>query len=89
MATRGGAPLNWYAPLRGVGRAEIRLFREVAYSHLCYADGRMLATQLAYGIPADRCPVLRLEQRREGELFAIYRSGFDRLWSAAGTADLE
>ena len=75
--------LTSFAPLRGHGTVEIRLHREPVYSDLCFTDERMLVGQVAFGVAAERMPVLVLEQRQDAGLFAMYREAFEQAWSSS------
>lgn len=67
--------------LRDSGGVEVRFHREQVLSDVCIADERMLAGQVAFGVPAGQCPVLALERREDGGLFDTYWHSFDRIWS--------
>jgi len=76
-----------YAPLRGKGQVEIRLYLGTMYSSIYYADGQLLVGQHAYGIPAGRAPVLHLRRVEGGDMVAAYLDAFEHIWSGARSAD--
>ena len=81
-ASRGASgSLSRFAPLRGYGTVEFRLHPDRHYSDLCFADDRMLVGQLAFGVHAERCPVMVLERHQASGLFAVYCEAFERTWA--------
>jgi hypothetical protein len=80
-------PLDVYAPLREKGLVQIRLYQGMAYSSICYADDELLVSQLAYGIPPGRAPVLHLRRLEGADMGAAYLDAFEHTWAAARSAE--
>jgi len=74
--------LSLYAPLRENDPVEIRLYRAVLYQSIYRADGQLLVSQHAHGIPAARSPVLHIATA-DGDLAAAYIETFDHVWAHA------
>jgi hypothetical protein len=76
-----------YAPLREKGEVEIRLHPGIVYSSIYYADGQLLVSQHAYGIPVGSAPVLHLRRAEGGDMVAAYLDAFEHTWAAARSAE--
>jgi transcriptional regulator with XRE-family HTH domain len=79
--------LNVYAPLRDTGRVQLRLYQGMAYSSIYYGDGELLVSQLAYGLPPGRAPVLHLRRLESDDVGAAYLDAFEHTWAAARSAE--
>jgi transcriptional regulator with XRE-family HTH domain len=75
--------LALFGQLPDSGGVDIRLHRAVLYNSICWADGQLLISQHAYGIPGERAPVLYLRSADDGDLVATYLDAFDRIWTSA------
>ena len=62
---------------------EIRLHQTVLYNSIYRADDQLLVNQHVYGIPAAHTPVFCLRDTGGGEMAALYRDSFERVWSGA------
>ena len=62
---------------------EIRLHRTVLYNSIYRADDQVFVNQHAYGIPAEHAPVFCLRHMGGGEMGALYRESFERVWACA------
>lgn len=62
---------------------EIRLHRAVLYNSIYRADDELIVNQHAYGIPAADAPVFCLGDSGHGEVAALYRDSFGRVWASA------
>jgi len=72
--------LTLYRPLTNVQNVEIRLHRTVLYNSIYRADGQLIVNQHTYGIPAAQAPVFCLSDTGGGEMAALYRDSFERVW---------
>ncbi|WP_198955150.1 XRE family transcriptional regulator [Kineosporia sp. R_H_3] len=68
--------------LRGASNVEVRLHDTVLYASVYRGDDAMLVNPHVYGVPAASSPVLRLAGY--GDLSAVYRDSFERVWDRAG-----
>ena len=75
--------LTLYRPLGTVPNIEIRLHRTVLYNSIYRADGQFLINQHTYGIPAAQAPAFCLCDPGGGEMAALYRDSFERVWASA------
>ena len=75
--------LALYRPLGTVQNIEIRLHRTVLYNSIYRADGQFLVNQHTYGIPAAQAPVFCLCDAGGGEMAALYRDSFERVWASS------
>jgi len=75
--------LALFGQLRESAGVEIRLHRAVLYNSIYRADGQLLVSQHAHGIPGERAPVLHLRSAADGDLAATYLDAFDRIWTGA------
>jgi hypothetical protein len=75
--------LALYRPLGTVQNIEIRLHRTVLYNSIYRADGRFLINQRTSGIPAAEAPVFCLCDPGSGEMAALYRDSFERVWAGS------
>lgn len=75
--------LKLYRPLNELENVEIRVHRTVLYNSIYRADDQLLINQHAYGIPVAHAPVFCLRGTRGGEMFALYRDSFERVWASA------
>ena len=62
---------------------EIRLHQAVLYNSIYRADDQLIVNQHAYGVPAAQAPVFRLRDIGGGEMTALYRDSFQRVWASA------
>jgi transcriptional regulator with XRE-family HTH domain len=76
--------LTLYRPLAKVQDVEIRLHRTVLYNSIYRADGQFMVNQHTYGIPAAQAPVFCLCDTGSGEMAALYRDSFERVWGSSG-----
>jgi transcriptional regulator with XRE-family HTH domain len=83
LAAQVRGALVRYGPLRESGGAEIRLRRDVLYNSIYRADGELLVSQHAYGVPAGRSPVLHLRGADGGDMVDTYLESFERIWTSA------
>ena len=63
--------------------AEIRLHQTVLYNSIYRADDQLLVNQHAYGIAAAHARVFCLRDSGGGEMTALYRDSFERVWASA------
>ena len=91
-ALRGGEDIGDAAPAKirkalalyqSVGGVEIRVHRTVQYSSIYRADDQLIVNQHAYGIPTAHAPVFCLRDVGGGEMIALYRDSFERVWAEA------
>jgi transcriptional regulator with XRE-family HTH domain len=75
--------LALYQSVAGAGNVEIRLHQTVLYNSIYRADDQLIVNQHAYGIPAAHAAVFRLRDAGSGEMFALYRDSFERVWGEA------
>lgn len=75
--------LTLYRPLGAVQNIEIRLHRTVLYNSIYRADGQFLINQHTYGIPAAEAPAFCLCDPGGGEMAALYRDSFERVWAGS------
>jgi transcriptional regulator with XRE-family HTH domain len=75
--------LTLYRAVAEPENVEIRLHRTVLYSSIYRADGQLLVNQHAYGIPAEQAPIFCLSDTGSGEMTALYRDSFERVWASA------
>ena len=78
----GGDAFGWLAALAGHG-VQVRWHHGEPYERMAVADEELLVVQRVWGVPAERRPVLRLQQRGGSGLFAQYAEAFERAWAAA------
>jgi transcriptional regulator with XRE-family HTH domain len=62
---------------------EMRLYRDVLYNCIYWADDDLLVGQHAYGIPVGRAPVLHLRGTGDDDMIATYLESFERVWAAS------
>jgi hypothetical protein len=72
-----------YEMFLGSDDVEIRVHQAVVNNSIYKADDELLVCQYAYGIPADRSPVLHLRCTGAGELVLTYLRSFEQVWTAA------
>ena len=75
--------LTLYSPLSNAQNIEIRLHRTVLYNSIYRADDQLLVNQHTYGIPAAQAPVFCLCDTGSGEMAALYRDSFERVWASS------
>ena len=75
--------LGLYGSVAGPRNVEIRLHRAVLYNSIYRADDQLLVNQHTYGIPAAHAPVFCLRGAGGGEMIALYRDSFERVWADA------
>jgi transcriptional regulator with XRE-family HTH domain len=75
--------LALYQSVAEVENVEIRLHQTVLYSSIYCADDQLIVNQHAYGIPAAHAPVFCLRDAEGGEMIALYRDSFERVWAEA------
>jgi hypothetical protein len=75
--------LALYRPVAEVGNVKIRLHQTVLYNSIYRADDQLLVHQHAYGILAAQAPVFCLRDSGRGEMTALYRDSFERVWASA------
>jgi transcriptional regulator with XRE-family HTH domain len=86
-ATKMGDLLAAYAPLYENGQVQVRRYPGIMYSSIYYADGQLLVSQHAYGIPAGQAPVLHLRRAEDGDMINAYRETFEHAWSDARSVE--
>jgi hypothetical protein len=59
------------------------LHQTVQYNSIYRADDQLIVNQHAYGIPAAHAPVFCLRDAGGGEMIALYRDSFERVWAEA------
>ena len=57
--------------------------RRCLYNSIYRADDQLIVNQHAYGIPAAHAPVFCLRDIGGGEMTALYRDSFERVWATA------
>jgi hypothetical protein len=62
---------------------QIRLHSTVLYNSVYRADDEILVNQHVYGIGAAQAPVMRLQRREGGAIFAAHADAVERTWIAA------
>ena len=72
-----------YRSVAEVENVEIRLHQAVLYNSIYRADDQLIVNQHAYGIPAAHAPVFCLRHTGGGEMGALYRESFERVWAGA------
>ena len=75
--------LTLYRSTAGPENVEMRLHQTVLYNSIYRADDQLLVNQHAYGIPAAHAPVFCLRDTGDGEMAALYRDSFERVWAGA------
>ena len=75
--------LTLYRSVAEPENTEIRLHQSVLYNSIYRADDQVFVNQHAYGIPAAHAPVFCLRDTGDGEMAALYRDSFERVWAAA------
>jgi hypothetical protein len=55
----------------------------VLYNSIYRADGSLIVNQHTYGIPAAQAPVFCLRDTGRGEMAALYRDSFERVWASS------
>ena len=73
--------LTLYRSVAGRENVEIRLHRTLLYNSIYRADDQLFVNQHAYGTPAAHAPVFFLRDTQGGEMTALYRDSFERLWT--------
>jgi hypothetical protein len=79
--------LTLYRPMAELKNVEIRLHRTLLYNSIYRADDQLLVYQHAYGIPAAHAPVFCLRGTGGGEMTALYRDSFERVWASAAALE--
>ena len=69
--------------LRDTGGMEIRAHGAAISNSIYRADDELLVGQFAYGIPAEKTPVLHLRRIDGGEMAFAYLDCFERVWAGA------
>jgi phosphatidylserine/phosphatidylglycerophosphate/cardiolipin synthase-like enzyme len=77
--------LALYQPLRQVAGIEFRLHRIALYNSIYRAGNELFCHQHAYGVPASRCPILRLRCRTNDDMGGAYLDSFERIWNIASS----
>ena len=62
---------------------EIRLHQTMLYNSIYRADDQLFVNQHTYGIPTEQAPVFCLHDAGSGEMTALYRDSFERVWAWA------
>jgi hypothetical protein len=75
--------LALYRPLGTVQNIEIRLHRTVLYNSIYRADGEFLINQHTYDVTAAQAPAFCLCDTGGGEMAALYRDCFERVWASS------
>jgi transcriptional regulator with XRE-family HTH domain len=75
--------LTLFRPAAEPENVEIRLHQAVLYNSIYRADDQLIVDQHAYGVPAAQAPVFRLRDIGGGEMTALYRDSFQRVWASA------
>jgi transcriptional regulator with XRE-family HTH domain len=75
--------LTLFRPTAEPENVEIRLHRAVLYNSIYRADDRLIVNQHAYGIPAAHASAFLLRDAGGGEMSALYRDSFERVWASA------
>jgi transcriptional regulator with XRE-family HTH domain len=79
--------LTLYRPLTSVPNVEIRLHRTVLYNSIYRVDGQLMVNQHTYGMPAAEAPVFCLCDTGSGEMAALYRDSFERVWARSAAIE--
>jgi phosphatidylserine/phosphatidylglycerophosphate/cardiolipin synthase-like enzyme len=72
-----------YERLRQRRVVEIRLHRVTLNNSIYRADDELLIGQHAFGVPAQRAPVLYLHRSTSSDIATTYLESFNRIWSDA------
>jgi transcriptional regulator with XRE-family HTH domain len=72
--------LTLWRSIAVVKNVEIRLHQTVLYNSIYRADDQLIVNQHAYGIPALHASVFCLCDPGAGEMSALYRDTFERVW---------
>ena len=83
MSAKIRKALTLYRSVAEPENVEIRLHETVLYSSIYRADDQLLINQHAYGILAVHAPVFCLRDTGSGEMTALYRDTFERVWAGA------
>ena len=83
MSVKIRKALTLYRSVAEPDNVEIRLHETVSYNSIYRADDQLLVNQHAYGVPAARGPVFCLRDNGGGEMAALYRDSFERVWTSA------
>lgn len=75
--------LTLYRPVAELENAQIRLHRAALCHSIYRADDQLLVQQHAYGVPGALAPVFCLRDAGDGEMAALYRDSFERVWADA------
>jgi hypothetical protein len=75
--------LTLFRPAAEPENVGIRLHQAVLYNSIYRADDQLIVNQHAYGVPAAQAPVFRLRDIGGGEMTALYRDSFQRVWASA------
>jgi transcriptional regulator with XRE-family HTH domain len=83
VAVRTRDALARYGSLCEGRNVQIRLHRVILNNAIYRADHELLVSQRAFGIRAERRPVVYLRRPVSGDMAAIYLESFDRIWADA------
>jgi hypothetical protein len=75
--------LTLYRSVAEPENVEIRLHQTVLYNSIYRADDQLFVNQHAYGMLAAHAPVFCLRDTGGGEMTALYRDSFERVWAGA------
>jgi transcriptional regulator with XRE-family HTH domain len=75
--------LTLYRSVAEPESVEIRLHQTVLYNSMYRADDQLIVNQHAYGMSAAHAPAFCLRDTGDGEMTALYRESFERVWAAA------
>jgi hypothetical protein len=81
MAGKVRNVLAFYEGLRGHENACVYFHRTTLYNSIYRFDDEMLVNTHLYGVPAAYAPVIHLRRLTGGDLFDIYATSFQRVWS--------
>jgi transcriptional regulator with XRE-family HTH domain len=72
-----------YRPLRQLDGVEFRLHDTILYNSIYRADDELLVNTHVYGNAASNAPVFHLRGVAGGDMAALYRDSFERVWDGA------
>jgi hypothetical protein len=72
-----------YRPLRQIDGVEFRLHDTILYNSIYRADDELLVNTHVYGNAASNAPVFHLRGVAGGDMVALYRDSFERVWDGA------
>ena len=75
--------LTLYRSVAEPENVEIRLHQTVLYNSIYRADDQLFISPHVYGISAAYAQVFFLRNTGDGEMTALYRDSFERVWNGA------